>query len=73
MFRFTEENFACLIALIFIKKAVDKVIHIKDYKPVFEPDCFCRPTNDTLFDEYGTRHEFTVVNAFTISGMTISF
>ena len=49
--RFTEENFACLIALIFIKKAIDKVLHIADYYPIFESDCFCQPTNDTLFGQ----------------------
>ena len=49
--RFTEENFACLIALIFIKKAIDKVLHINDYYPMFESECFCKPTNDTLYRE----------------------
>merc|ERR1719323_377777 len=54
--RFTEENFACLIALIFIKKAVDKVLHIADYYPIFESECFCKPTNDTLYTTFGTRN-----------------
>jgi len=46
--RFTEENFACLIAFIFIKKAIDKVAHISDYYPIHQSDCICIPSNDTL-------------------------
>ncbi|XP_058824170.1 electrogenic sodium bicarbonate cotransporter 1 isoform X4 [Topomyia yanbarensis] len=45
--RFTEENFACLIAFIFIYKAVENVLHIgKDY-PMntagSKYDCSCLP------------------------------
>ena len=46
--RFTEENFACLIAFIFIKKAFQKVIHIKDEFPIEPSPCLCIPANDTL-------------------------
>jgi len=45
--RFTEENFACLIAFIFIKKAIEKLIHIKDDYPVHEGPCLCIPKNGT--------------------------
>ena len=43
--RFTEENFATLIAFIFIKKSFDKVAHIGDYYPIDPSPCFC--FNDT--------------------------
>ena len=46
--RFTEENFATLIAFIFIKKAIEKVVHIGDYYPVHESPCFCTAKNDTF-------------------------
>jgi len=61
--RFTEENFACLIAFIFIKKALQKVWHIGDYSPVHESPCFCAPSNSTYLDEYGTSADFTGFNA----------
>ncbi|XP_033728652.1 sodium bicarbonate cotransporter 3-like isoform X2 [Pecten maximus] len=39
--RFTEESFALLISLIFIKEAIAKLIHIKDKYPVnFHPNLF---------------------------------
>ena len=47
--RFTEENFATLIAFIFIKKAFDKVAHIKDYYPIEESPCYC--LNNTLAED----------------------
>ena len=49
--RFTEENFACLIAFIFIKKAIEKVLHIADEMPIHELPCYCEP-NATAFDSY---------------------
>lgn len=45
--RFTEENFATLIAVIFIIKAIQKVLHIKDVYPLNPSPCFCDPVNDT--------------------------
>lgn len=57
--RFTEENFACLIAFIFIKKALEKVAHIGDYYPIHESECYCKPNNATLYEEYGKSDEFT--------------
>jgi len=47
--RFTEENFACLIAFIFIKKAIQKVLSIGNYYPLHESICYCKPENDTLY------------------------
>lgn len=52
--RFTEENFATLISLIFIYKAIEKVLHI-NHKYHFQIDigymddrnCFCTPGNGT--------------------------
>ena len=43
--RFTEENFATLIAVIFIIKAIDKVLHIEDKYPIHESPCYCQPNN----------------------------
>ena len=48
--RFTEENFATLIAFIFIKKAFDKVAHIGDYYPIEQSPCYCK--NDTLAQDW---------------------
>ncbi|XP_077297814.1 na[+]-driven anion exchanger 1 isoform X1 [Arctopsyche grandis] len=58
--RFTEENFATLIAFIFIYKAVENVIVIGKNFPVnthpnidLNYDCFCSPTNySTVRDEF---------------------
>ena len=55
--RFTEENFATLIAFIFIKKAFDKVAHIGDYYPIDPSPCFCvnreLAENITLAKQFG--------------------
>ena len=64
--RFTEENFATLIAFIFIFKAVEKVIHIEDDYPM-ESDtvsgidhdfpCDCVPYgNVTIENVYNSTH-----------------
>ncbi|XP_060067333.1 electroneutral sodium bicarbonate exchanger 1-like isoform X2 [Ylistrum balloti] len=48
--RFTEESFALLISLIFIKEAIAKVVHIKDKYPVnFHPSLFF-PCNCLVFN-----------------------
>ncbi|XP_063240178.1 electroneutral sodium bicarbonate exchanger 1 [Bacillus rossius redtenbacheri] len=70
--RFTEENFATLIALIFIYKAVENVLHIgRDY-PVdtgSAVECYCVPGGDesprniswfTLSDEECQQHNGTM-------------
>lgn len=53
--RFTEENFALLIATIYVYKAVEKLIHIAQEYPMNPPgpklnatDCYCIPSNDTI-------------------------
>ena len=56
--RFTEENFACLIAFIFIKKAIDKVIHISDHAPLHESPCNCIPNNDTFAELHPMQMDF---------------
>ena len=56
--RFTEENFACLIAFIFIKKAIDKVIHISDHAPLHESPCYCIPENKTFAELYPMQDVF---------------
>ena len=56
--RFTEENFACLIAFIFIKKAIDKVVHISDHAPLHESPCNCIPENDTFAELYPMQMDF---------------
>lgn len=50
--RFTEENFATLISLIFIYKAVENVLKIGHKYPMnldldFRVDCYCDPPNGT--------------------------
>ena len=57
--RFTEENFATLIAFIFIKKAFEKVFHIGDKYPLHPGDCYCKPTNKTEYKLFGTSPEGT--------------
>ncbi|XP_023335287.1 electroneutral sodium bicarbonate exchanger 1 [Eurytemora carolleeae] len=44
--RFTEENFATLIAVIFIIKAVDKLLSIGAKTPIHPSDCFCIPEEE---------------------------
>ncbi|XP_045033859.1 electroneutral sodium bicarbonate exchanger 1 isoform X3 [Daphnia magna] len=49
--RFTEENFALLIATIFIYKAIEKVISIGNKYPMNPPvisDCRCLPSNSSV-------------------------
>ena len=69
--RFTEENFACLIAFIFIKKAIEKVLHIADKAPIHPGLCYCenstwtsRVSDPILIDqnELGFTHYFTDLN-----------
>ena len=51
--RFTEENFATLIALIFIKKAFLKVGAIGEVYSLYPDECYCIPDNKTLYDDFG--------------------
>jgi len=53
--RFTEENFALLIATIYIYKAFEKMMEISHDYPLDPPipkvnatDCYCVPHNDTM-------------------------
>jgi len=53
--RFTEENFALLIATIYIYKAFEKMMEISHDYPLDPPipkvnatDCYCVPHNDTI-------------------------
>lgn len=61
--RFTEENFATLIAFIFIQKAFVKVAHIGDEFPIHPTACYCIPKNKTLLHEFGHSldNDFVVV------------
>ena len=43
--RFTEESFATLIAVIFIIKAIEKVVNVANQFPIYPSDCFCQPIN----------------------------
>ena len=45
--RFTEECFACLIAIIFIIKAVQSTIKIGNNFPINPSPCLCLPGNYT--------------------------
>ncbi|XP_076379692.1 na[+]-driven anion exchanger 1 isoform X9 [Megalopta genalis] len=57
--RFTEENFATLIAFIFIYKAIENVSSIGKKYPIntyandqFDFECWCKPPNGTLPSSY---------------------
>ena len=50
--RFTEECFACLIAIIFVKKSVESLLAIATEMPFAPYDCYCSPT--TASDNYYT-------------------
>ncbi|XP_054723273.1 LOW QUALITY PROTEIN: electroneutral sodium bicarbonate exchanger 1-like, partial [Uloborus diversus] len=67
--RFTEENFATLISLIFIYKSVEKVLAIGHYYPLSSPSvqdfpgtCVCTPINSTDLDE-STLNVFSSYNS----------
>jgi len=49
--RFTEENFATLIAVIFIIKAIEKTLSIGTKMPLFPSPCFCEP------EDWKEKHE----------------
>ncbi|XP_023223623.1 sodium-driven chloride bicarbonate exchanger-like [Centruroides sculpturatus] len=68
--RFTEENFATLISLIFIYKAIEKVLHIGDKYPMESSlplilnnntNCFCELSNNTTTLSIGN---YNLVSAF---------
>ena len=46
--RFTEENFATLIAVIFIKQAFVKLWNIGIQFPLHESACECQPSEDFM-------------------------
>ncbi|XP_033356146.1 electroneutral sodium bicarbonate exchanger 1 isoform X7 [Bombus vosnesenskii] len=57
--RFTEENFATLIAFIFIYKAIENVLSIGKKYPInthanepFNYECWCKPPNGSLPSSY---------------------
>lgn len=60
--RFTEENFALLIAVIFIKSAIQKVIDLEQEFPLHATDCYCDPVNQTEKQLYGSSYEFLPLN-----------
>jgi len=63
--RFTEENFALLIATIFIYKAIEKVLSIGHKHPLTPPvisDCTCFPTNETDVSDLSPSFNWTDVS-----------
>lgn len=56
--RFTEENFALLIAVIFIKSAIEKVVSLGNEFPLHESECFCEPINPEEKLNFGTEQNF---------------
>ncbi|XP_018317404.1 sodium-driven chloride bicarbonate exchanger isoform X1 [Mycetomoellerius zeteki] len=59
--RFTEENFATLIAFIFIYKAIENVLSIGKKYPLnpypdetLDYDCWCKPPNTSLPSSYNS-------------------
>ncbi len=60
--RFTEENFAFLIAVVFITSAMQKVFDLKKEFPLMPGDCFCSPASATETEFYGTTTDFLALN-----------
>ena len=59
--RFTEENFALLIAVIFIKSAIEKVIGLQSDFPLKPDQCnVCIPTNTSGYNLDTTGFNFTM-------------
>ncbi|XP_058976748.1 sodium bicarbonate cotransporter 3 isoform X1 [Musca domestica] len=72
--RFTEENFATLIAFIFIMKAVENVLKIGKTYPVHNEiyDCVCTPpvgSNATILEYAKFNKDYCAVNNGTLVGM----
>ena len=57
--RFTEENFATLIAVIFIISALQKVADIGKSYPISKSSCFCDPSNETWKMDTGWNSSWT--------------
>jgi len=71
--RFTEENFATLIAFIFMYEAIDKLIKIQKDFPVHPPsdgiNCFCKPPgNATLKAMYNSWSTLSQNNCTNMGG-----
>ena len=76
--RFTEENFATLIAVIFMYEAIDKLMKIRLKYPIHPPsggmNCFCRPpanaTQRALYSDWSTlsRSNCTEMNGILSGG-----
>ena len=72
--RFTEENFATLIAFIFMYEAIDKLMKIRHSFPVHPPsdgmNCFCKPpANATLESLYSDWSTLSQSNCTKMSGI----
>ncbi|XP_037814211.1 electroneutral sodium bicarbonate exchanger 1 isoform X3 [Lucilia sericata] len=72
--RFTEENFATLIAFIFIMKAVENVLKIGKKFPVNQEiyDCVCTPppgSNATILDFAKYEKNYCLANNGTLVGL----
>ncbi|XP_013100619.1 sodium bicarbonate cotransporter 3 isoform X7 [Stomoxys calcitrans] len=75
--RFTEENFATLIAFIFIIKAVENVLKIGKTFPVNQTmyDCVCTPplgSNATILDYAKYSKDYCLANNGTLVGLDCS-
>eukprot|EP00794_Sanderia_malayensis_P004975 gene4975-5624_t len=71
--RFTEENFAALIAFIFMYEAIDKILKIYLKYPVGPPlegmNCFCKaPSNTTLQSLNVSRSSLSISNCTRYGG-----
>lgn len=69
--RFTEESFACLIAIIFIYEAFKKQIHIVDHYGInphpeipISHDCHCMPPNNTMESNMTGMNMTTLMTSF---------
>ena len=64
--RFTEENFAVLIAVIFIISALQKVASIGKVYPISKTPCFCDPINDTWKTTSGWNSSWSPLDETTL-------
>ena len=69
--RFTEENFATLIAVIFIISALKKVDSIRIKHPIMKTPCYCDPTNDTWKAQVGWNSSWTPLDEGSLTGSKI--
>ncbi|XP_069107602.1 electrogenic sodium bicarbonate cotransporter 1-like [Argopecten irradians] len=74
--RFTEDSFACLVAIIFIYQAVAKLLEIRVEDPIelhpstkVNTGCVCFLGNTTMNSTFGSPENHTLLSGFGSSGV----